>query len=66
MWRAGLKCRVLAAQGELREARRLAASALHHRCHDSLARFFSALGSLGAAEALLLPGAPSPPSPIHT
>ena len=39
-------------------ARKLAAAALHHRFHDNLARMFCALGSLGAAEALLLPGAP--------
>lgn len=38
-------------------ARKLAASALHYRFHDNLARMFCALGSLGAAEGLLLPGA---------
>lgn len=39
-------------------ARKMAAAALHHRFHDNLARMFCALGSLGAAEALLLPGSP--------
>jgi hypothetical protein len=53
---AGLQCRMLASQGDLVAARKLATSALHHRFHDSLARMFCALGSLGAAEALLLPG----------
>ena len=54
---AGYQCRALALKGELREARLRAAGALHPRHHDGLARFLSAFGSDGAAEALLLPGA---------
>jgi hypothetical protein len=57
---SGYRCRALALRGELKAARLEAAAGLHPRYHDGLARFLSAFGSDGAAEALLLPGALRP------
>jgi hypothetical protein len=56
---AGFRCRAMAIGGNLKGARRAAAASLHPRHHDGLAKFLSAFGSDGAAEALLLPGAPT-------
>lgn len=50
----------MAINGNFKGARKLAATELHPRHHDGLAKFLSAFGSDGASEALLLPGAHFP------